>query len=258
MYRPDHLRIKVFLDMSGPKRALVVIITVAIMSINSLAMAGEIPFFATYPHIDFKRWYISSGWSNGDHQSCEWRDSAISVADRRLVLTLSSKGGKTRPLGCGEIHTQQRTGYGRYEARMRAASGSGLNSAFFTYVGPPTGNPQHDEIDFEFLGKNPTQVQVTWWTNGQRHEPFDIDLGFDASKGFHNYAFEWRKGSIRWFVDDKLMHETPKGADIPSHPGLLYLSLWSGSKIEDDWMGPFTYKSPVTAEFATVRYSPLP
>lgn len=227
------------------------------MSIISPAFAGEIPFFSTYPQIDGKHWYISSGWTNGDHQSCEWRDSAISVADKRIVLTLSSKGGKVRPIGCGEIHTQTPKGYGRYEARMRSAAGSGLNTAFFTYVGPPTGNPAHDEIDFEFLGKNPRQVQVTFWTNGQRNPPFDVDLGFDASKEFHNYAFEWRKDSIRWFVDDKLVHETPKGAVIPSNPGLLYMSLWSGSKVEDDWLGPFTYKGPVTAEYASVKYTPF-
>lgn len=246
------------LRITSSHQQMTAIIIICILLITTLAQAGEIPFFSSYPSLDLKRWYVSSGWSNGDHQSCEWRDSAISAADHHLVLTLSSKGGRIRPLGCPEIHTQSLTGYGRYEARMRSAAGFGLNTAFFTYVGPPTGNPAHDEIDFEFLGKNPRQVEVTHWTNGQRNQPYDVNLGFDASKAFHNYAFEWRKESIRWYVDGRLVHETPKNAAIPSHPGLLYLSLWSGSSIEDSWMGHFTYTAPVTAEVVWVKYTPLP
>ncbi len=42
---------------------------------------------------------------------------------------------------------------------MKAATGSGLNSAFFTYIGPTDKKP-HDEIDFEVLGKNTGKVQT--------------------------------------------------------------------------------------------------
>lgn len=223
------------------------------------ALAKDLPFFIHYPQIDLKNWIISSGWSNGEHQSCEWRAHAISAVDGHLQLELSDKGGIVRPIGCAEIHNSVRTGFGRYEARLRTAAGSGLNTAFFTYVGPPTGVPEHDEIDFEFIGKAPDTVDLTVWANGKSSlgAAKRIPLGFDASKGFHDYAFEWRPDSVRWYVDNKLIYETPKGAVIPKNPGGIYFSLWSGSNIEDEWMGHFTYTAPVTAEIDWTKYSPL-
>jgi endo-1,3-1,4-beta-glycanase ExoK len=214
-------------------------------------------FFRPYPIIDSKKWYVSSGWSNGDHQGCEWREENISAVNGNLQLKLSDQGATKRPYSCAEIHTNDRTGHGRYEARMKTAAGSGLNTAFFTYVGPPTGAHEHDEIDFEFIGKVPDTVDINVWTNGKSAKPQRIPLGFDASKDFHDYVIEWRSDSIRWYADGKLIYETPKGAPIPRNSGRLYFSLWSGTKIEDEWMGPFTYTGPVTAEVAWFKYTPL-
>lgn len=228
-----------------------------VLAVPHPVQAAQIPFFSQYPAIDLNRWYISHGWTNGDHQACEWRADAISVVDKRLVLTHSDKGGSVRPYGCPEIQTKERMGYGRYEVRMRSAAGSGLNTAFFTYVGPPVGVPEHDEIDFEFLGKDPYTVEVTHWTNGQRHPAVKIPLGFDSSKEFHNYTFDWTPLEIRWYVDGKLVHRTPKNTAIPKNPGRIYLSLWSGTQIEDSWMGPFTYTGPATAEVVWVKFTPM-
>lgn len=239
--------------------ATLIILLGAIPAIAGAAPPQASSFFRPYPHIDSKKWFISSGWANGPHQGCEWREDEISAVNGHLQLKLSDKGGKLRLYGCAEIHTNDRTGFGRYEARMRTAAGSGLNTAFFTYVGPPTGSHEHDEIDFEFIGTEPNTVDVTLWTNGKSvfGKAKRIPLGFDASKGFHDYAIEWRPDSVRWYVDNKLIFETPKGVPIPRNSSRTYFSLWSGTKIENDWMGPFTYKGPVTAEVAWSKYTPL-
>ena len=220
--------------------------------------AAELPFFSSYPALDLTRWYVSDGWANGDYQACEWRTDALSAADHMLIMTLAAPGGKLRVYGCPEIHTQQVTGYGRYEVRMRTAAGGGLNTAFFTYTGPPLGVPAHDEIDFEFLGKTPRAVEVTQWAGTRKGTPVDIDLGFDASAGFHDYVFDWTKNSVRWYVDGKLVHSSAPGDPMPSHPGDLYLSLWAGAPEKDDWLGHFTYTKPVTAAVAWVKFTPAP
>ena len=239
-------------------KTLIMVLVVA-SGVAGSAWAESSSFFRPYPTIDSKKWYISSGWTNGDHQSCEWREDAVSGVKGNLQLRLSDKGGKLRPIGCAEIHTNDRTGFGRYEARMRSAAGSGLNTAFFTYVGPPTGSHEHDEIDFEFIGTEPNTVDITVWTNGKSSGAAKrIPLGFDASKDFHNYVIEWRPDSVRWYADNKLIYETPKGAPIPRNSGRTYFSLWSGSDVEDSWMGHFTYTKPVTAEVAWSKYTPLP
>jgi endo-1,3-1,4-beta-glycanase ExoK len=72
------------------------------------AFAADMAFKETFPHLDSKRWYVSSGWSNGDHQSCEWRAEAISVAGNNMRMILNDHGGQQRPIGCAEMHTKAR------------------------------------------------------------------------------------------------------------------------------------------------------
>lgn len=209
-----------------------------------------------FKYVSQRHWYVSNGWSNGSHQSCEWRADAMAATDHGLKLTLSDRGGQVRPIGCPELHTNDKFGYGLYETRMRTAEGSGLNTAFFTYVGPPYGGSEHDEIDFEFLGKDPHTVDLTYWTNGKATEHKVVQLGFDSSKEFHDYAFDWKPDSITWYVDGKQVFQSSAGKPQPHNPGVVAISLWSGSKEEDAWMGHFDYKTPATAEVTWAAYTP--
>jgi len=240
--------------------ALVGSLAILFFASTSAALAEDLPFFTPNSHIDESHWYIDDGWTNGDHQSCEWRRDALSADNKMLLLTLSDRGGKVRPIGCPGIQYKKATGFGRYEARMRTAAGSGLNTAFFTYAGPPNQGPVHDEIDMEFMGKQTDTVDITVWTNNKPSPPLAIrvPLGYDASKGFHDYAIKWLPDAVRFYADGKLIHETKKGDPIPSHPSYLYLTLWSGAKSEDSWMGHFTYAGPATAEVAWAKYTPIP
>ncbi len=239
------MRIKFFLF------ALVVAMTA------SVAHADDtLGFHDPFARMNEARWYVSNGWTNGPHQSCEWRPDALRISSGDMRLTLSDRGGKIRPIGCPEIHTKTRLSYGLYETRMRSAAGSGLNTAFFTYIGPPNGVPEWDEIDFEFLGRDPHTVSINHYTNGKPYDTKVVQLGFDASQGFHNYAFDWQPDKIRWYVDGKQVAETPAGSPIPSHPGNMFFSLWSGSDVENSWMGPFSYTAPVTADVMWAAYTP--
>jgi beta-glucanase (GH16 family) len=64
---------------------------------------------------------------------------------------------------------------------------------------------EKDEIDFEFLGRNPTVVETNFYfdgildhTKGQKH-----DLGADLSADYHDYSIEWTPTRLRWLVDGK-------------------------------------------------------
>ena len=213
-------------------------------------------FISVFTALDQNRWRVADGYVDGDYQACQWRADHVSTARGDLELRLSDQGGRLRAIGCAEVSTSKRFGYGLYEARLRSAAGSGLNTGFFTYVGPPNGVPEWDEIDFEFLGKAPRTVSINHFTNGKAEGARVVQLGFDASKEFHNYAFEWMPNKIRWYVDGKIISETPAGSQIPRNPGALCLSLWSGAKAENAWMGPFQYAGTATAEVAWAAYTP--
>ena len=230
----------------------------AILPVGAAAIAADEQngFSESFEKPNADRWFMSDGWANGDYQSCEYRADAIHISDGSMRLTLSDRGGHVRPIGCPEIRTNARLGYGIFAARLRTAAGAGLNTAFFTYIGPPNGVPIWDEIDFEFLGKDPRSVSISYRVNGQVHGPGNVRLGFDTSTAFHDYTIEWTPERICWFADGKMVARSREGDKIPNTPGRLFFSLWSGSSLEDNWMGRFTYKEPVTAEVKAASFRP--
>ena len=81
----------------------------------------------------------------------------------------------------------------------------------FTYSGKPL-TPVHDEIDFEFLGRDPQNAHLTYFRNGARHKEEIKPIGSDGSQAFHHYAFLWLPGGISWYIDGKLVRSV-RGAD---------------------------------------------
>ena len=218
---------------------------------------GTIPLFATYPNLNIGDWRISNGWNNGDHQSCEWTTDSITHDDQNLRFTLTDRKAKTRDYRCSEIMSKKKYSYGRYETRMKPSVGSGINSAFFTYVGPYQGSKIHDEIDIEFLGKDPHLVQFSYWHDGKNHDVNVYKLDFDASKEFHDYAFEWHTDKIIWFVDGKEVYRTSGKYDLPVTPSLIFFSLWSGGKSMNDWLGEFKYDGQKNMDVSWVKFTPF-
>lgn len=204
-------------------------------------------FFEPFDGIDGRRWMVSDGWVNGAHQGCTWSRETTSSGRGMLHLRVARSPNRLRAYRCSELQTNARYGYGTYEARIRIAGGSGLNTAMFTYSGPPL-TPKHDEIDFEFLGKNTKSVQLNYFTGARGgHETFAA-IPADAATAFHTYAFVWNPGIIRWYIDGKLVR-TASGADLPSTPGKFYLTLWSGSSSVDGWLGALdTTRLPASAD----------
>lgn len=200
---------------------------------------------------------IADGWSNGDMFNATWRASQVNFGGGRMRLTLDwDSHGSNPPYQSGEYRTHGFYHYGLYEVRMRAARGDGVVSSFFTYTGPSDDQPW-DEIDIEFLGKNTTQMQTNYYTNGVGGKEVMIDLGFDAADSFNNYAFEWLPDRINWYVNGQLVHtENGSKGPIPSHESKIMVNLWPGIGV-DEWLNPFNNSNlPITAEYEWIRYTP--
>lgn len=93
-------------------------------------------FMESFDQMDRSFWYVSDGWNNGAHQNCTWSKKLATVENGQLTLGFEEAKAGDRNFACGEIQTKGRYRYGTFEARMKAATGPGLNSAFFTYIGP--------------------------------------------------------------------------------------------------------------------------
>jgi hypothetical protein len=149
-------------------------------------------------------------------------------------LTIDAVPSAVRQYQSGAFASARSFQYGRFEAEIRAATGSGLVTGFFLHRGHP-----RQEIDIELSGSTPTRMLTNVYFNpgddgtamsfGYRGSPCWIDLGFDASSDFHQYAIDWRPGRVTWIVDGRVVHErvgwdpTP----VPHLPMRVHANLWA-------------------------------
>jgi endo-1,3-1,4-beta-glycanase ExoK len=235
-------------------------IGLGLLTLATPALAQE-AFKDDFDRLDTKRWYVSDGWSNGSHQNCTWSTDQVTAAGGLLKVGFAAIPKGERQNRCGEIQTRTAYGYGTYEARYRTPSGSGLNAAFFTFIGPQQNKP-HDEIDFEILTKDTAHVETTTWVNGKSG---DGQMGSGQSHAlprpsdadFTTYAFTWEPDRLTFYIDGELVRTMDNPVTIPSNPQRIFFSLW-GSDTLSDWMGAFTPPSaPIAMEVDWVAFTPL-
>lgn len=216
--------------------------------------AGQ-SFVENFDSLDRSVWYVSDGWNNGKHQNCTWSKKQVKVEGGALQLTFTGDKTGDRDFACGEIQTKARFGYGTYEVRMKSATGSGLNSAFFTYIGPTDKKP-HDEIDFEVLGKNTGQVQLNQYVSAKGNNEKLVPVAGGADQGFNDYAFIWEESRLRYFVNGKLVHEVTDKTKIPQNPQKIFVSLW-GTDTLKQWMGAFSYTQPTSMTVDRISFTAI-
>ena len=217
-------------------------------------------FVERFARLDRNRWSISNGWSNGPHQNCTFSPNNVRLVDTGIELMLSDDKGRDRPFSCAEVQSSELYGYGTYEVRMRSAVAPGLVTAFFTYTGPgqKPGRP-HDEVDFEFLGKNPKSVQLNFFASGKGEHGHDVDLAFDASATVNDYAFEWLPDVMRWYVNGSLVHQIERAGmeHYPTNPGKIIISIWNGTgENMKNWLAEFKYPGkPLIAAYEYISFT---
>lgn len=161
------------------------------------------------------------------------RDS-LQHSDEGAQLVIDPVEGGLRPYRSGAFASVRSFRHGRFEAEIRAAPGSGLITGFFLHRDTP-----RQEIDIELAGADPRRMLANVYFNpgddgtamgfGYRGSPCRIELGFDATAGFHLYAIDWRPDRVAWLVDGRVVHErvawdpTP----IPHLSMRVHANLWA-------------------------------
>ncbi|MCR5079499.1 MAG: family 16 glycosylhydrolase [Bacilli bacterium] len=208
----------------------------------------------------------SNGWSNGGNFNCVWSDKNLTYSDGQMHLAIKEEkktaDGKEYPYTGSEARTHHHYGPGDYEVRMRPTDVVGSVSSFFTC----TGNYDHvdgvsnpwDEVDIEFLGKDTTHVQFNYFVNGVGGHEYLHNLGFDASKEFHNYGFRWNEQSITWFVDGAPVYQVKASANnpLPKTAGRVMTNYWPCSA--EGWSGKFTSPGTKTTDYQWIKASGEP
>ncbi|CEJ00081.1 hypothetical protein RMCBS344292_14150 [Rhizopus microsporus] len=149
--------------------------------------------------------------------------------------------------------------YGRMSATLKASSTPGSVTAFILM------GDGGDEIDFEWIGGAPNQVQTNYfWGNSKE---YTINGGTHVVKGapvdaaFHKYTINWQPDKIEWLIDDEVVRTKNKvetcdaagNCKFPSQPARIQFGLWDGSLETGtaQWAhGPIDWSVPhtITAE----------
>ena len=238
-------------------RAIVALLTVAVLTLAGvgarISYASSTKDITTFSGDFGKRWIfqlMKSTWPSGPAPDPIWSVDNVQFCNGKMVLSLDQKNGQ---LTSGEVQTYKKFGYGLYQVRMKPIKHDGTVSAFFNYArNDETGDGT--EIDIEFLGADTTKVQFAYHTNGVSRHGYLYDLGFDASKEYHDYAFYWTSDAIYWFVDGNLAYEVHAN-DIPKLEAGIYMSVWAGGTTS--WLGDFDRKTPLYAYYERYSYTSL-
>ncbi|GLQ52754.1 family 16 glycosylhydrolase [Devosia nitrariae] len=245
---------------TGPSRFWRLFVIAAGLSVQP-ALAQQASFVDNFDTLDTSLWKASDGWANGAYQNCEWKSSEVEVIDGMLNVGFSPEATETRDYRCGEVRTQETLGYGTLEARIKTPAGSGLNAAFFTYIGPENQKP-HDEIDFEILLKDTGVMQTTTFVSGKSGDGTPGNgngehhvLPVKSDAGFIDYAVTWTPEKITFYLNKQPIRTITEAGEIPTTPQRLFFSLW-GTEELSDWMGPFKAPTePIAMQVDWVAYT---
>lgn len=183
--------------------------------------------------------FTKSVWPAGQTDNLLWKAENVQYDDGNLILKIDKdESGSTG----GEISTKKKYGFGLYKVRMKPINNKGVVSSFFNYASE---KEKGTEIDIEFLGYDTTKVQFNYYTDGVGGHEYLYDLGFDASKEFHEYSFDWSKDSIKWYVDGKLAHEANE--DIPQIEANIFMDVWPGD--DPGWLKEYDGTTPLYAYY---------
>ncbi len=139
----------------------------------------------------------------------------VEAADGELRIALP--GGTTDG---GEIEARELSGYGFYAARIKVPDAPSSITGFFLYEPPDF----EREVDVEVFNDSSGKVMFTTYADGEETNSETVELPFDPTEDFHEYAFDHRPGSIDFYVDGELLRTFDEG--LPDDPMRLYINSW--------------------------------
>lgn len=175
----------------------------------------------------------------------QFEPSNAKVNNGELEMTLV-KQGDGKGFGATVINTRA-IQYGTITAVMRSGCTSGGVVSSFIVRSDKTG----DEIDFEWVGKDTSNVQSNYYWHDQLDYTKMVASPSlpDTTKNFHTYQINWTPDQIVWLINGKAFR-TVKRADTwdasakafkyPDSEAYVSFSIWDGgsmAKGTSDWAG---------------------
>jgi beta-glucanase (GH16 family) len=210
--------------------------------------------------LDSAKWNVLLRENSKHHELQYYLPDEVYVENGMLRIRSRERDFGSMRYTSGRLDTSGKFSpvYGRFEIRGRLPVGQGLWPAYWLYPQHrnwemeyimseavangkesmiPEERPWYSEIDImEFLGHEPNVLYGTlhYYTfDGQKKTSSGTWTGtVDYSDDFHIYALEWEPDSIRWYIDDQLIHATTSGIPHTSHYLIINTAIggaWPGN-----------------------------
>ncbi|KAL4934513.1 glycoside hydrolase family 16 protein [Aspergillus undulatus] len=168
---------------------------------------------------------FTSDFTKGDSALDGWVKAAgdVSFGPDGAEFTVAKQGDAPT------IETDFYFFFGKAEVELKVAPGTGIVSSIVIE------SDVLDEIDWEALGGDPTQIQTNYFGKGDTtsydrvtYEPVDT-----PQDTFHTYTIEWTPQTISWVIDGAVRRtltreEAQGGSRFPQTPSRLRIGIWAG------------------------------
>lgn len=213
--------------------------------------------------LDSSLWQLMThSW---DGNLAQFSSSNTSIADGILSIHLTPEPTDTiKPYRGVELRSVRTLSYGKVEASIRFARGSGVVSGL-VLIYTPWPADDWNEIDIEHLGRNaeavqlncqvyegpPTTPPVTQSVVPTRYEQI-TPLPFDAQDGFHTYTIEWTPAEVRFEADGVLLRTWDSQIARMKLPQNVLFTIWASNAAS--WAGAIQPDSaPTSAQIDWIR-----
>ncbi len=150
-----------------------------------------------------------------------------------LLLASTITPNQAMAVRSAELYRTQGYFYGRFEARVQYAPGSGVVSSFFLWKDGSSSSTLWNELDYEKLNAD-CRMQTNAWTGmgGVQHAQINA-MPANICVGYHTYSFEWTPTYLAWFVDGaEIRRETgaiPADFTANASAGMkIHFNVWPG------------------------------
>lgn len=226
--------------------------------------------------LDLQKW---NHWLPGKRRDAVNTADAVSVADGKLTITTYTEGGQ-HYTGMVSTEGKYERAFGYWEARIQWGDAPATWSAFWIisapmmlpHMGEHIGNVakagnevdfvEHRSVDEEgkpMAGKANFTMHWDGYAEHRNGSGFlTPDLKLD--EGFHIYGCEWSENGYRFFIDGKMLWETP--GPVSKRPQFTILStevenkLWSWSIPEGGYGDRASSKVKMVVDYVRIYEKP--
>lgn len=141
-----------------------------------------------------------------------WSPEQVATKDGNLVITTEYRDDVENPgyYSGGTYLRDKRSTYGYYEMRADIENTRGVWSAFWLMgtMGENDGSARDGaEIDI-FESARPYRMQnAMHYDNWEKRKEYIHDKDYSLYNGYHTFALDWKKDSMKFYYDNKLVME---------------------------------------------------